>query len=101
MKKSKKIISVLAASLILGVTPNTNAQDTKVSSSAKVSDAAKAKLETKAANPGADKGVFVKENGPTWVEWKGEHKGSTNPGRPIDKSKIDIKKAATKAKTNS
>lgn len=50
----------------------------------KISDAAKGQLQTKLKNPGINKGIYIKESGPSWVQY---HKGGVDKLSPVSKIK--------------
>ena len=50
----------------------------------KISEAAKGQLQSKLKNPILNKGIYIKESGPTWVQY---HKGGIDKLAPISKIK--------------
>ncbi len=50
----------------------------------KISEAAKGQLQSKLKNPILNKGIYIKESGPTWVQY---HKGGIDKLDPVSKPK--------------
>ena len=106
MKNLMSILPVVA--ITLASTADANAQApikpaTKVQAveKAKVSEAAKVKVQQKIIKPGAAAGVFVEENGPTFAEWSAKQKGAEKRIDPVITpavQKANVQKAAAKIK---
>jgi hypothetical protein len=59
-----------------------------VSPSSVVSKAAFAKLVSQLNKGSKVSGAFVEEHGPSWVEWRGEHKKPGRPGEILERAVV-------------
>jgi hypothetical protein len=109
MKNLMSILPVVAITLASTADANAQAPVVKAVPAAKVeviqkanvSEAAKANVQNKIVKPGGAAASFVKENGPSFVEWSAKQKGAEKTIDPVitpATQKVNIQKAAVKIK---
>lgn len=107
MKKIKEVLPIVALSVLVSQEVDAESVTAKaatiVPEKMKASEAAKTAISEKIKMPGSASGSFVKENGPSFVEWSSKQKGAIDKikGRVSDPaSTIDVKSSAQQLQKN-